>query len=164
MTRKDSEELTQVVGEFLHMIKSAADLKAIDTFVELDLTITQVHAIFLLAGQDHPLLISEVADRLHLSAATAGRTVDRLTTLGIVDRSEDPDDRRSKRVSLTPTGQHLADTQRDAVLGRIRDFSEALPAEVAGHLLDALRTALDATPDRARPDSACTSDLERNTK
>ncbi len=144
------------------MIKSATDLKAIDTFVDLDLTITQIRTIFLLAASDHDLLISDVAERLNLSAATAGRTVDRLTTLGIVDRGEDPDDRRSRRVSLTPTGRHLADTQREAMWDRIRDVSEALPTDVATRLHDALRDALDCTPDHLRADPACTSDLERN--
>lgn len=144
------------------MIKSATDLKVIDTFVELDLTITQIRAIFLLAGIDHDLLISEVAEQLDLSAATAGRTVDRLASLGIVDRGEDPEDRRSKRVSLTPTGRHLADTQREAMWGRILQISQALPTDVAAALHDALRVALDSTPDHLRADSACTSDFERN--
>jgi len=162
VTTKPSEQLAKTVGEFLHLIRTAADLKAIDVFVQLDLTITQVRAIFLLAGEDHSLLISEVAAKLGLSAATAGRTVDRLATLGIVERVEDPEDRRSRRVSLTPTGQDLADTQRELMWDQIREFSEALPDDVATALHDALRVALDATPGHLRVQPACTSAHERN--
>lgn len=144
------------------MLHAPADFKAINVFVELDLTITQVRAVFLLAIHDRALPISEVADSLAVSAATAGRTVDRLVTLGLVDREEDPEDRRARRVSLTPTGQELADTQREAMRDRITEFSKALPDDVATGLNDALQAALDAAPDHLRADDVCAPHMKRS--
>lgn len=162
MAQKKPDELTEAVGELLRMVHKAADLETINVFVQLDLTITQVRAVFLLAAHDHALPISEVADQLSTSAATAGRTIDRLVTLGIVDRHEDPEDRRTKLVSLTPTGQELADTQREAIQDRIREFIEALPSAEAGALRDALHAALAAVPAHFRADDACAPPTKRN--
>ena len=161
MTSNIPERLTEAIDDFLHLIKTTADFQAFNVFVELDLTITQVRGIFLLSTRDQALPISEVADHLGISAATAGRTIDRLVTLGLVDRHEDPDDRRTKLVSLTPTGQDLTDTQRQAMHDRITELSRALPTEVAAGLDCALRAALDALPDHQRADTNCSHAQDR---
>jgi len=162
VTADTSERLAEAIDELLHLVKAAPDLKAFNVFVELDLTITQVRSVFLLSTHDQALPISEVADHLGVSAATAGRTIDRLVTLGLVDRDEDPDDRRSRRVSLTPTGQDLADTQRRAVHDRIGELTRALPTDLATGLDDALRAALDALPAHLRANSRCAAELDRS--
>lgn len=162
MTSNIPERLAGAIDDFLHLIKTTADLQAFNVFVELDLTITQVRAVFLLSTRDHALPISEVAENLGTSAATAGRTIDRLVTLGLVDRHEDPDDRRTRRVSLTPTGQDLTDTQRQAMHDRITELSRALPTELAADLYDALRSALDALPDHLDADTVYSPDPDRS--
>ncbi|MFD4181235.1 MarR family winged helix-turn-helix transcriptional regulator [Rhodococcus sp. NPDC058514] len=47
---------------------------------------------------------SELGRRLGVSKQAAGKTVDRLETLGYVARQDDPSDARSKRVVLTDRG------------------------------------------------------------
>ncbi len=48
---------------------------------------------------------SELADMLDLQPITLTRLIDRLCDAGLVERRSDPDDRRAKRLFLTPAAQ-----------------------------------------------------------
>src|SRR3990170_4584157 len=75
--------------------------------VELDLSISQFRCLILLGRHTEALPINELADRLDLTLATAGRNVDRLLAHGLVERREDPQDRRVRLVSLSDTGRSI---------------------------------------------------------
>jgi DNA-binding MarR family transcriptional regulator len=67
-----------------------------------ELNLPEVVILRILARR--PLNISEVADSLSLSQSSASRAVDRLVGNGLISRQEDPEDRRNKRLTLTPDG------------------------------------------------------------
>ena len=73
-----------------------------------------------------PLTPSELAVRERIQRPTATRLIARLEETGFVDRTPDPQDRRSCVVSLTPTGRELVArvrTRKDAYLSRrLRDL------------------------------------------
>ncbi|MCX4823907.1 MarR family winged helix-turn-helix transcriptional regulator [Streptomyces sp. NBC_01142] len=85
---------------------------------------------------------SEVGRRLGVSKQAAGKTVDRLVTLGYAERTDDPADARRKLVRLTPHG--LDALARSAAIfdelraewagalgaGRVREMEESLRAVV----------------------------------
>ena len=50
---------------------------------------------------------SELADDLEIKPITLTRLVDRLCAAGLVERRADPDDRRAKRLYLTPSARPL---------------------------------------------------------
>ncbi|MFI6420173.1 MarR family winged helix-turn-helix transcriptional regulator [Streptomyces sp. NPDC050842] len=93
---------------------------------------------------------SDIGRRLGVSKQAAGKTVDRLLTLGYAERADDPADARRKLVRLTPRGRDalarsaaIFDELRAewvAALGadRVRDVETALrnvvPAETAFRL------------------------------
>src|SRR5580700_1195802 len=52
---------------------------------------------------------SELADMLDLQPITLTRLIDRLCDAGLVERRSDPDDRRAKRLFLTPAAQPVMD-------------------------------------------------------
>jgi DNA-binding MarR family transcriptional regulator len=68
----------------------------------MELVLPEVVVLRTLARR--PLNISEVADSISLSQSAASRVVDRLVSKGLISRREDPEDRRSKRLTLTPEG------------------------------------------------------------
>lgn len=113
-----------------------------DALVELDLSFTQTRLIFALSGEPKSLPINEVAERLGSSVATAGRNVDQLMGLGLVDRREDTADRRIKLVSLTDAGEKVARTYQDTMREQIRSFVRGVPDPEAAVLVDALNNAL----------------------
>lgn len=60
-----------------------------------------------------PLTPSELAARERIQRPTATRVLARLEDAGLVERTPDPDDRRSSLVSITPEGRALLAAVRD---------------------------------------------------
>jgi DNA-binding MarR family transcriptional regulator len=71
-----------------------------------------------------PMNMSAVADGLGVDPSNASRTCDRLVKSGLLDRREDPDDRRHVALTLTPAGGRLLHSmlgQRRAVFAQVVD-------------------------------------------
>ena len=68
------------------------------------MTSTQRLALFetLIGG---PLRLSDLAERMGITAPTASRAVDGLVDLGLLERQPDPADRRAVRIDLTEPGR-----------------------------------------------------------
>lgn len=49
--------------------------------------------------------ISDISERFDITNAAASQLVDKLVQTGLIQREEDPDDRRAKRVNLTEKGK-----------------------------------------------------------
>ncbi len=73
---------------------------------ETGLTLPQILTLYTL--NDHgPRCVSSVAQVLHLSQPATSQLVDQLVQERLVDRAEDPGDRRRKRLAITPRGVRL---------------------------------------------------------
>jgi MarR family transcriptional regulator for hemolysin len=95
--------------------------------------------LVLLGRRPEGLRQNAVADELGVEGPTLVRLLDRLVEDGLVERREDPDDRRAKIVQLTPAGQHhsrratqaldayrgelLADVPSDDIAACVRVFN-----------------------------------------
>ncbi|MFC9786919.1 MarR family winged helix-turn-helix transcriptional regulator [Rhodococcus sp. NPDC127528] len=89
---------------------------------------------------------SEVGRRLGISKQAAGKTIDRLESLGYVARQPDPSDARAKRVELTDRG--IDSLRRSAIIfdelqadwastigqGRLRALEDDLRTVTAGQV------------------------------
>ena len=139
---KKSDELYEALGEFFQRIFSLAESGSMDQMIELDVSFTQARTMFLLAHTDGPLPINEIASQLGLSVAATGRNIDQLVKVGIVERQENPDDRRVKLVSLSPTGFEVADQQFEQKRRAVRKFVDRLSATETENLTRALRPIL----------------------
>jgi DNA-binding MarR family transcriptional regulator len=91
---------------------------------EWDMSIAQVRALYALR---EPLSMRELAERLYLDPSNLTALVDRLEDLGLVERRADADDRRVKRLVITPKGAHLSEEIFDAVFagGTVFDMLDA---------------------------------------
>lgn len=67
-----------------------------------DVTLAQCHVLLELA--DSTLSLTGLSELLGLDRSTLSRTVDGLVKTGLVERSDDPSDRRTLRLALTPAG------------------------------------------------------------
>jgi DNA-binding MarR family transcriptional regulator len=139
---KTADELYEALGEFFQRIFSLAESSSMDRMIELDVSFTQARTMFLLAHTEGPLPITEIADQLGLSVAATGRNIDQLVRLGIVERQENPDDRRVKLVSLSPAGFEIADQQIEQKRQAVWRFVDRLSATDAENLTQALRPIL----------------------
>jgi DNA-binding MarR family transcriptional regulator len=72
------------------------------------------------------LALTELAPSMGLSIPAAGRAVDGLVRHGFVARSEDPLDRRIKRLALTDEGRATLTRVMEARLVGLRRFAASL--------------------------------------
>jgi DNA-binding MarR family transcriptional regulator len=144
--RVSVEALTSVLADLVAHLKRLGQAPAIQEAVGLDMPFSQLCALFILDSSDHAPSVHELADRLGLSVAAAGRAVDALVRAGLVERREDEHDRRVKRITLAEPGNRLIARLTAAQTEGLRVF--------AGLLTDQERANLHAalTPILARPE------------
>ncbi|MDF5756709.1 MarR family transcriptional regulator [Spongiactinospora sp. TRM90649] len=105
-----------------------------------NLTMRQLKVVLLLSslgsasGQD-------LARNLGVSLATVTGIVDRLVRHGLATRREDPEDRRVRRVELTPDGKNLIEEIHTAGLIGLRRVLDRLDLETL-RMLDHVTTRL----------------------
>jgi DNA-binding MarR family transcriptional regulator len=94
--------------------------------------------------------VSGISDELGLTAAAASQIVDRLAGMGLIERSEDPTDRRVRQVRLTTRGRSLVARGVEARIAWVRDLAARIPARELGgiiHALERLTQAANASDD-----------------
>jgi DNA-binding MarR family transcriptional regulator len=112
-----------------------------------DLSFTQLKLMYVLQQTDEPQPIGGLADTTTTSLPAAGRAVDGLVRHELVTRTEDPDDRRVKRIELTPLGTKEMDTVQEA---RVRTLDQFLK-QLSGDEIAALHKAIQPLRAAAAP-------------
>ncbi|MBU2663289.1 MarR family winged helix-turn-helix transcriptional regulator [Actinoplanes bogorensis] len=97
-----------------------------------------VHGFALQAIGPDGASASEIGRRLGVSKQAAGKTVDRLATLGYVERADDPADARRKLIRLTPLGLDML-IQSAEIFDQLR---ARWVAELGAPLVAALESSL----------------------
>jgi DNA-binding MarR family transcriptional regulator len=117
-------------------------LRVID---ESGLSFVQMKALVALQDEEaEARTVTALAEEQGISAASASRAVDGLVRKRLASRVEDTDDRRVRRLTLTPRGRELADRIISARLAGLEDFVSSLEADERKKL----ETALDALVQR----------------
>lgn len=138
----ESDDLHEVLEEFLTRLMKLSEADGMDALAELDLSFSQARLLFLLTKTGAPMSIHAIATALKLSNAATGRNVDQLLKLDLVQRRENPEDRRVKLVSLTSRGEQLCAHHREAKRTSIKAAMEELPPEQRENLHRALTDIL----------------------
>lgn len=135
-------DLYDVLEDFFVRMLNLAESDGMDALIELDLSFSQARTLFCLAHNCDEMPIHSIADRLNLSVAAAGRNVDQLVKLDLVERRESPDDRRVKLISLSPGGQKIAAQHFESKRASISTFTQELPAGERENLHECLTAIL----------------------
>ena len=104
----------------------------------VDLTFTQLRALSVLSRRQ-PLRMSDLADELQISLASASALVDRMARNGLVSRHSDPDDRRTVLVDLSSRGRHLIERLERGSAEHFGRLIEQMTSEERAALATALR-------------------------
>jgi DNA-binding MarR family transcriptional regulator len=105
------------------------------------ITLPQIVTLTLLR-RDGAMAVSPIAERLRMSLSATSSLVQRLVEQQLVTRTEDPDDRRQKRIELTGGGARLIERlqlERVSALGR---GAAKLPVVLRSELLDVANRAV----------------------
>lgn len=112
---------------------SARSMAAVEDRVNL----IQLRILTMIASSE-PVTLSELASAVGLHLSRASRACDRLVEAGLVKREDDPDDRRSLRLTLTVDGQavitDVARARRAAVQPALRRLDTEDRAQLVGVL------------------------------
>jgi len=91
------------------------------------LSMSHIGALFRInAGKSS---VSDVGGELGITNAAVSQMIDRLVQQGLILRSEDPDDRRAKRLVLTDKGRQILDEAFQARQSWLKELSDRLSAE-----------------------------------
>lgn len=134
----DGQDLDEMVTALLTASRVLVGVSARSLVgVEETVTLTQFRTLVVLRAHGGSRL-NRLSDRLQVNASTTLRTVERLMTVGLVDRHENPDDRREVAIELTERGRRLVDEvtarRRRAIEGIVRE----MPVEQRAAMVDAL--------------------------
>jgi DNA-binding MarR family transcriptional regulator len=138
-----TKELTEVIREWseVFMHRSMRDFKRF--MDETDLSFSQMSVLMRLFHGSN-CGVSEIGEQLGVTNAAASQTVDRMVQLGLIERTEDPDDRRAKRLALTQKGRTLIEKGIEARSQWIEGLTDALTPEQQNMIISALTRLTEA--------------------
>jgi DNA-binding MarR family transcriptional regulator len=118
--------------------------------LDLDVTMAQLKALFSIgvecsAPESLGPLVSDLARVLGVTAGTASILIDRLVERGLVDRRQDPDDRRRHRCRLTPAGEQLLRQLYEVFQNQSRALFAVLSEDELRAVLHGVDTLITAT-------------------
>ena len=136
------EPTDQLAGDLyalmVHLQKSC-NADVFEAFGALELSLTQLKLLQRLENQPRPLTLGEASDLVRVSLPAASRLVDDLVRRGFVERYEDAEDRRMKRVLLTDDGRSVIRRLNAARLDGLVQFVNSLDADERTVLVAALQ-------------------------
>ena len=147
-----TQTLTEVIREWseVFMHRSMHDFKRF--MDETGLSFSQISILMrLLHGGEAG--VSEIGGQLGVTNAAASQAVERMVQMGLIGRTEDPSDRRAKKLALTPEGRKLIERGIEIRSQWVEGLTDALTPEQQSMIISAL-TLLTAA---ARADKRITT-------
>ncbi|MGH8878323.1 MAG: MarR family winged helix-turn-helix transcriptional regulator, partial [Stackebrandtia sp.] len=141
------DERDELIARINDLQKEMAQHMANDRSIPLlDSSLTmQQFKLLLILSVDQGLSIHQAAERLGVKIGTVTGIVDRLVSQRLVRRTEDSQDRRVRRISLTAKGTRVQEELTDTGLSRFRLLLAELDDETLRQCLHVTRALLDAS-------------------
>ncbi len=118
------ERIDRVVASYELLMRRVAAFHAPE-LLEVAVTMSQAKVLYLAAAAQG-IRMSELAARLGVAISTTSGLVDRLVDHGLLDRHDDPADRRQVVVTITPTGRADLERFRELNAAQLRRVLERL--------------------------------------
>ncbi|MDN5915989.1 MAG: MarR family transcriptional regulator [Pseudonocardia sp.] len=125
----EAREQDEVVESVLAAARVLVALSAQSVAESADtVTLPQLRVLVMLASQPS-MNLNGVAGRLGVHPSNATRAVERLVAAGLLDRRDDPADRRNLLLELTPSGNSLVQDVMQRRRDTIADILEQMSPE-----------------------------------
>lgn len=105
---------------------------------ESGLSLSQINTLFRLYHHG-PDSVHDLADHLGITNAAVSQLLDSLIEAGLLTRSEDPSDRRMKRIELTEDGKALVEKSMKRRQAWLFDLANAFSDSEKAQILPALK-------------------------
>lgn len=107
------------------------------------LSMPQVSALYRLYYQGQ-CGVTDIAGHLDVSSAAASQMIERLVQQGLLERNEDPNDRRAKQIVLSPAGRELMEESIEARVRWMTELTTVLSPEEQDTIVAALNSLTNA--------------------
>ncbi len=129
-------------GEVDALLEACRSLVAISVrslaAVSAQVDIVQLRVLVVVASRGS-VSLGEAADATGITLSKASRTCDRLVGMRLLARADDPSDRRTLKLTLTPAGRRIVGRVTQARRDAITPMLDAMSAEQRAVLVVALR-------------------------
>jgi len=147
MTNEPAAELGELLEQFVNRV-SHQQGKTLTVLTDESVTLQQV-LLLRRVEQIGTCTPSEIAARMHMSLPAVSQMIERLFVLGLLVRTESPDDRRRKDVATTPRGGRLLQRIRKARASEYAAGVAGLSPALRLDLAKLLRRALAGLPEES---------------
>jgi len=139
-------ELTSLMVRLMRAMRAPADRVPDELRARLEsVGLARRHTATLIAlAADEPVTVGRLAQRLALNPATTSQLVNELDRGGLVERREDPSDRRRTLVGLHPDSRALVEKLARRRLDDVGHVLEAMPPAAREHFMQGWRLLVDA--------------------
>jgi DNA-binding MarR family transcriptional regulator len=135
--------LTEVIREWseVFMRRSGRDFKGF--MDETGLSFSQINVLMRLyhGGKSG---VTDIGEQMGVTSAAASQAIDRLVNLELIERTEDPADRRAKLLVITPKGRTLIAKGIEIRSAWIEGLTDAFSANQRAMIISALTLLTEA--------------------
>jgi DNA-binding MarR family transcriptional regulator len=142
-TKVDRLALTRDMYALASYLMRSTNLGAFNSIAALELSFTQIKALCAMDVDGEDRSVKALAESMQVSLPAMSRAIDGLYERGLVDRQEDPVDRRMKRLRLTASGRAITSSLNETRLATMQEFLTSLSDEEAQALTQALDLILE---------------------
>jgi DNA-binding MarR family transcriptional regulator len=146
-SREGREALIGDMFALASYLMRTSNVGAFNAIAELDLSFTQIKALCAMDLDASEPSVKGLSEAMKVSLPAMSRAVDGLYERGFVDRYEDREDRRMKRIRLTDAGRTVTSTLNEARLIGMQGFLTSLSDEETRALAHALELILADRPE-----------------
>ena len=107
---KQQEETSRSESWLLYAVSTIVRKASDRVIAPLGLSIAQMPVLVAIRDAKQPIMITEVARHLYLEVPSVTTMIDRLCERGLVERADDPQDRRKTLVALTEDGERVTES------------------------------------------------------
>lgn len=132
--------LSQTLHEWMRLVMRRSMRNFILYAKEKNYSVAQLNALFRIHHKG-ACGISDLGEEMGVTSAAASQLLDKLVQQGLAVRTEDPLDRRNKRVALTEAGERIVQESmaaRQSWLDRLADKLTPAEQEQVNHSLQLL--------------------------
>ena len=121
----DAVQLTETVRQWMDVFATRS-MHAWTRYVKASGLSMPQFGILMNLHYQHSCGVSDISERMDISPAAASQLVEKLVQSGLLERIEDPNDRRAKLLSLSPRGRALIESGLEARSNWVDELTAAL--------------------------------------
>ena len=133
----DTDPFVSTINQWLEVFRGRATRNFIRYARESGLSMSQLGTLFHLNKMGSSG-VTDLGDHLGVTSAAASQLLERLVKQGLIQRTENPNDRRVKQIELTEQGCHVLEEAIWVQQGWLKELAQMLTASEKNQIVQAL--------------------------